>query len=251
MPDPLHAQSPSAPEPPAARPVAPDDAAPGPTLTSKTMARGLRLLRLLADHPDGLSVRELAAALDTHRAAIYRLLTPLAEHRLIARSDAGRYRLGVGLVELAGRVAPRLQAVAEPHLRDLADELAATAYLTLMDGDDAVSVTVVEPRHTRMHVAYRVGVRHPLAVAASGMAILAGRDEVPGERPEVTRARRRGYVVSQGELQAGAVGLAAPLRLGGRAATASVGMVTLGVLDEARVAPAVLATAAAIGQALD
>src|SRR5215211_5581022 len=101
-------------------------------------ARGLRALAVLARHPDGLSVSELAAALDTHRAAVYLLLGPLADHHLVRREPDGRFTLAPGLIELAAGVRPRLHEVADPVLRRLADQLRATAALTIRDGDEAV-----------------------------------------------------------------------------------------------------------------
>jgi len=182
------------------------------TSSSITLDRGLRLLDLLADHPSGLSVSEIAKALGTHRAGVYRLLGPLADHQLVARDASGRFILWFGLVTLASRVSGHLRDMAMPILRQLADELQATAALTLRDGNDAVVATVVEPRGTQLHLAYGAGVRHPLDTAASGLAILAGSAPVPGERAEVREGRQRGWTLSTGELLQGATGVGAPVR---------------------------------------
>ncbi len=190
---------------------------------------------------------ELAAALGTSRPVVYRLLEPLAARRLVRRVD-GRFRLGPGLLELAGRVASGLAAAAEPHLRALAGELGATAHLTLLDGDHAVVAAAVEPSGATLHVAYRVGLRHPVTAGAAGLAILAGRPPAAGERPEVARARKRGFAVSTGELQAGAHGFAVPVAAPGRPAEASIGLVALAPLDVAATTPRVLEAAAALAR---
>ena len=216
--------------------------------TVQTLDRGLRVLELLAGEPRGLTVGELAGSLGVHRTVVYRLLGTLGQHRLLARGEDGRYRLWTGLVELSRSVVPHLQALALPELERLAEALGATAHLTVADGDEAVALAVVEPRNTQIHVAYRPGLRHPLTVGASGLAILAGRPAERGERVEVARARRRGYAVSRGELQAGAVGAAAPVAVDG-GAEASVGIVALAPLGaEAgrRVVTAARALAAAL-----
>ena len=160
---------------------------------SQTLERGLRLLRVLADRPAGLSVSELAAAMGTHRAGIYRLLGPLVDQRLVVRAEDGRHTLGAGLIELASRVRPRLQEVAVTELRRLADELGATTALTVRDDEDAVVAAVVEPRNTDMHVAYRTGLRHRLDQAASGIAILAGRPSQARRARRDQVARERGW----------------------------------------------------------
>lgn len=210
---------------------------------SLTLDRGLRVLRVLADAPEGLSVSELAGSLDTHRAGIYRMLGPLVEQRLVRRTDDGRHLLGIGIVELASRVRPRLQEVAVPQLRLLADDLGATTALTLRDGDDAVVAAVIEPRNTTAHIAYRVGLRHRLDQAASGMAILAGGAPRADERPEVRNARVSGFAVSTGELLSGATGVAAPLREGPRDAESSISAVWLEPRDETAIGRKILAVA--------
>lgn len=221
-----------------------------PAAVSLTLARGLRLLRVLAEHPDGLTVSELAAALDSHRPGIYRLLGCHLEERLVVRRSGGRYALGTGLVELASAVRPRLQEVAAPLLQALADELSATAALTVRDGEDsAVVLDVRSPRSADMHISYRAGLRHPVTVAASGIAILAGGPARPGERREVTAARRRGWARSSGELLPGASGVASPVLAAG-GADAAVSAVWTGRRDDAAAAGRVRVTAAAIARAL-
>jgi DNA-binding IclR family transcriptional regulator len=217
---------------------------------SLTLERGLRVLRALAEQPDGLSVSELAAELDTHRAGIYRLVGPLADQRLVVRGADGRYALGLAVLELASAVRPRLQEVAIRELRALADEVGATTALTVRDGDEAVVAAVVEPTRTDMHIAYRPGLRHPIDRAAPGLAILAAGPPLPGERPEVARARAQGWAVTSGELLPGATGIAAPVVVPGRETEASISAVWIPPRDTEPVVRPLLETAAAIAAAL-
>lgn len=222
-----------------------------PSNHSLTLERGLRILRVLAEQPEGLSVSELAAELETHRTGIYRLLGPLAEQRLVVRDRSGRYTLGLGLIALASAVRSRLQEVAVRELRVLADEIRATTALTIRDGDEAVAAAVVQPTSTDMHIAYRPGLRHAVDRAAPGLAILAGSPSRPGERPEVELARKRGWAQSTGELLPGATGVAAPILLpGGGDAEASVSAVWVDPRDARQMAEPVLRAAQAIAAAL-
>lgn len=217
---------------------------------SQTLERGLRVLKVLAEHSDGLSVSELAEAMRTHRAGIYRLLGPLSDERLVVRGLDGRYTLGLGLLELASNVRPRLQEAATRELRSLADELQATTALTVRDGDEAVVLAVVEPRGTTWHLAYRPGLRHGLSVAAPGLAILAAGPPIPGERPEIAIVRERGYACTTGELLAGATGVAAPVAVSGQETGASISAVWIERRDEAEAGAAVIRSAQAIAAAL-
>lgn len=202
--------------------------------TSQTLDRGLRILELLADSEGGQTVTELAAALGVNRTVVYRLLTTLEDHGMIRR-DNGRTRLGLGVLHLSRRVQPLLREAAEPVLRELAEEVGATAHLTVVDGGEALAVAVVEPSWTDFHVAYRVGSRHRLDRGAAGRAIIAARAR-GGAEPDPP------YVVTVGELQPGAYGVAAPV-VGVPAVEASVGVVALADLDAAKVGPLVARSA--------
>jgi DNA-binding IclR family transcriptional regulator len=208
--------------------------------TSQTLDRGLRVLGLLADVPGGLTVTEVASRLGVNRSVVYRLLATLEEHGLVRRDGDGRARLGLGLLQLSQRVQPLLRDAAVPSLRRLAEEVGATAHLTIADGRDALAVAVVEPSWTDYHVAYRVGSRHPLERGAGGRAILAHRRGEALDPP---------YVFSEGELQVGAHGIAAPV-IGVPAIEASVGVVALAELDARKVGPRVVRAAAEIAAVL-
>jgi DNA-binding IclR family transcriptional regulator len=199
--------------------------------TSQTLDRGIRVLEALAAGGEsaGLTVTELAGALRVGRPVVYRLVATLEEHHLVSRSADGRVRLALGISRLASAVTPIVRSEARPVLRELADAVGATAHLTIAEGDEALALVVVEPSWTDFHVAYRSGARHRLDQGAAGRAILAGRAGEPGP------------VATDGELQAGAHGLAVPLSVGAGAAPggveASVGVVSLQPLDARAVGP--------------
>lgn len=189
--------------------------------TSQTLDRGLRALELLAGVRGGLTVTELAARLEVNRTVAYRLVTTLEQHSLVRKDVRGRLHIGLGMLPLASAVQPVLRDVAAPVLRELAEAVGCTSHLTVADGGQALALAVVEPSWTDFHVSYRVGSRHPLDQGAAGKAVLLGR---------ASDEHAAAYVVTAGELQPGARGLAAPL-LGLEGLEASVGIVTLGDLD--------------------
>ena len=211
---------------------------------AQTLDRGLAILEILAAHREGLPLRDLLRESALHRSAVYRLLRVLMKHRLVARDPRkGGYRLGVGITALARSVDTGLAGLARPLLVRLAEAVGATAFLTIADGEEAVAVAVVEPSRTAFHVAYREGFRHPLVRGAPGTAILAGRERRVGESPAVVAARRKGYALSRGEIQRGAIGIAAPVVLGRAPCDASIGVVTLGDFDEREIGARVIAIA--------
>jgi DNA-binding IclR family transcriptional regulator len=209
--------------------------------TSQTLDRGLRVLKLLADTDHGLTVTELSTKLGVNRTVVYRLLATLEQHSLVRRDLGGRARVGLGVLRLGRQVHPLVREAALPALRALAEEVGATAHLTLVDGSEALAVAVVEPSWTDYHVAYRAGFRHPLDRGAAGRAILAGRgpDDEQGT----------GYVLTHGELEAGACGASAPL-LGVTGIEGSVGVVMLAEAVPKSVGERVMRAAQQVADAL-
>lgn len=206
---------------------------------SQTLDRGLRALDVLAANPDGLTMTELAARLEVNRTIVHRLVTTLEGHGLVRRDGQGRLRVGLGVLRLGAAVQPVLRELALPVLRELAEAVGSTAHLTVADGEEALALAVVEPTWTDYHVGYRVGARHSLTTGAAGKAILLGRTDDP-----------EAYAVTLGELQAGARGLAAPVR-GVPGLEASVGIVTLEAdLDTDEVGPKVVRAAAVLAARL-
>ena len=181
---------------------------------------------------------ELAAALGVNRTVVYRLVTTLERRSLVRRDGHGHLHVGLGILHLAAAVHPVLRDLALPVLRELAEEVGATAHLTVAEGDERWRWPVVEPSWTDFHVAYRVGrgTRSPAAPRARRSCSAA------------PTTRRRGLVTT-GELQSGAWGLAAPVsRVEGL--EASVGVICLEEIDEQHWGPRVVEAAARLAAGL-
>ncbi len=214
--------------------------------TLQTLDRGLQALTIISQKEDGLSVADLAARLDVHRAITYRLVKTLETHGLVGRGANGQLVLGAGLLTLASRFEPQLRSVARPLLHQLAQETRAVAFLSVPQGKECVAIMVAEPEGGVLHLAYRVGSRHPLTLGAAGIAILAGRPERPGEPDTVREVRSNGFSVTRGQLQRGAIGVASPVHGAGRRPLgfeASLGVVALDDLDVTHATAAVVTCA--------
>jgi DNA-binding IclR family transcriptional regulator len=196
------------------------DAPPTGAPASQTLSRGIRMLEILADAREPLTIDQLAGRLGVHRSVAYRLLRTLEHHRLTVRDATGRISLGARLAALAAGVAHDLQAEALPELTDAANELGMTCFLAVLDADEVVTLTSVEPRHAIASVAQRPGSRHAFGLGAPGKAIAAALPESdwPGtlgtaNRVDVEVTRTRGFAISHDEVIPGLRSTAVPLTL--------------------------------------
>ncbi|MDP4015094.1 MAG: helix-turn-helix domain-containing protein [Candidatus Nanopelagicales bacterium] len=211
------------------------------TEASQTLDRGLQVLEVLADHPAGLNITQVAAQLGISRTSVYRLVTTLQQHGFVRRSQDRRCRLGMAALALARPLQPLVRDAAVPVLRRLADQVSATVHLTLVDGSEAQAVAVVEPARSETFAPQRVGARAPLDRGLAGRAAVATR--APGRQMEP------GWVVSGGDPSRGGYAVAAPV-LGVIGLEASVGVTATTELDSSFVGPRVVAAASEIARLL-
>ncbi len=200
----------------------------------QSVDRALAILELLARQPE-LGVTDIAAELGVHKSTAFRLVATLEQHRLVEQlGERGKYRLGFGVVRLAGAAAVRLDLAREarPVCRRLAAEFNETVNLAVRDGDAAVNVSQEQGGAT-VSIQNWIGQHTPLHATSSGKVLLAwmAEDELapllagelkphtartitdPGQlRAELGRVREHGWATTAEELETGLNAVAAPVR---------------------------------------
>ncbi|MFF4771428.1 IclR family transcriptional regulator [Microtetraspora fusca] len=216
---------------------------------SKTLHNGLQILELLVDHPQGLSLTEIAEGIGVHRTVAHRLVRTLEAHRLCRRDRFKRISLGTGLVLLAEPVEQDLRTLARPVMEELTDATQTTAHLVVRENETQVrSLMTVEPRRSRVHLAFRPGRLDPIDRGSAGLAMLAALPPQPGERAEVTLARKRGFAVSYGEIVPSVIGISSAVP-GARTLT-SIGLSSFDSPDEEKLGGLVVDAARRLGSLL-
>lgn len=219
----------------------------------QTLQRGLETIMLVGESSEGLTISQIAEKLQVDRAIAYRIVATLEADAFVSRAENGSIFLGGAILALASNLEPQLRSIVGPELKELAEKTGATAFMSVARGEDAVAIHVAEPETGLIRVGYRVGSKHPLAVGAAGIAILAGRPASSEDNKVVCRARQDGYSITRGQLQRGAVGIAAPVGFSKKkhsALEASIGVVALDDLDTEKAAPLLISCADRISKRL-
>ena len=102
----------------------------------QSVDRAVAILEILARDGEA-GVTEVARELDVHKSTASRLLAALDRRELVAQDTArGKFRLGVGIVRLAGAVSRKLDLVQEsrPVCRALAQQVGETVNLAILSG---------------------------------------------------------------------------------------------------------------------
>jgi DNA-binding IclR family transcriptional regulator len=144
----------------------------------QSVDRAITLLEILARRGEA-GVSEVAAEIDVHKSTAFRLLGALESRGLVQQSvDRGKYRLGFGLVRLAGAVSGQLDVTHQgrPVYERLAHELGETVNVAVLRQHYAVNVDQVHGA-SAVTVHDWVGNLTPLHVTSSGRVLLAALDE--------------------------------------------------------------------------
>jgi len=140
----------------------------------QSVDRAVAILEILARDGEA-GVSEVARELGVHKSTASRLFAALDRRELVTQdSSRGKFRLGVGLVRLAGAAGRRLDVVQEsrPVCRALAQEVGETVNLAILAGRDALYLDqVAGPAALSPH--NWAGQRIPLHATSDGKVLLA------------------------------------------------------------------------------
>ncbi|MCO4255922.1 IclR family transcriptional regulator [Pseudarthrobacter cellobiosi] len=136
-----------------------------------------------------LGVTEISELVGLHKSTVSRMLTGLDEAGYVQRDDeTGRYRLGLGMIGLAGPLLAELgvRRAALPHLEDLTQATGETAAIAVWNGTNAIVVEQTASLHQVKHSA-AIGTRYNKFASSSVRVFLA---ELPPEETDRLLADR-------------------------------------------------------------
>jgi Transcriptional regulator len=142
--------------------------------------RAIAILGELADARGELGTNEIARRTGINVSTISRILATLAAGGLVDHvPSTGRYRIGAGIVQLAGAAELNIRSLARPHLEELARHLKKTTTLSVPGEHEAFTLDFAQSPLSVRSVAEvgRASVAHATAV---GKVVLAYGGTVPG-----------------------------------------------------------------------
>ena len=201
--------------------------------TVQSVDRAVNILEMLA-HDGESGVTKIADELGVHKSTAFRLIATLEQRGLVEQDlERGKYRLGVGILRLAGATTARLDVVQEtrPLARALAAETGETVNIAVRSEGAALYLDQIAGTSSLQSHNW-VGQRIPLHATANGKVLLSGltSDQIMTEVGQRLRAytpttitsikkllvdieavREAGYAVVVDELEMGLTAIAAPL----------------------------------------
>lgn len=140
-----------------------------PQGAAASLLNGLTVLEAFTTAHPALGVTEISERVGLHKSTVSRMLQGLAEAGYVQRDVSnGRYRLGLGLLGLAGPLLADLDVrrAALPYLEELTERTQETAAVSVWNGYEAVVVEQVDSPHQVKHSAH-IGTRYRLWASSS------------------------------------------------------------------------------------
>jgi len=195
----------------------------------RSLARGLHILDILEESPEGIGITEIAARLNIDKSSASRILKTLANYGYADQSGSTRrYRLGPRVVQLGQHLLKKtpLRDQAKPFLSRLVQETNECSHLAILSQGSAFYLDQAESS-APLRVSAGVGTLAPLHCTALGKVLLAFGDEpIPAEldthtprtitdpetlRMHLEQTRRQGYAIDDEEYDYGVRCIAAPV----------------------------------------
>ncbi|QLL09083.1 IclR family transcriptional regulator [Mycobacterium vicinigordonae] len=180
--------------------------------------KAVGILHAVTESPCGLA--ELCERTGLPRATTYRVAAALEVHRLLARDEDGRWRLGPAVTELSGHVSDPLLAASATVLPRLRETTGESVQLYRREGTTRVCVAALEPP-AGLRDTVPVGTRLPMT-AGSGAKVLLAHSDAATQKAVLPNAkfsdralaevRRRGWAQSVAEREPGVASVSAPVR---------------------------------------
>ena len=140
----------------------------------QVIERMMKLLDVLAQHPEPLGLKQISQYTGLHPSTTHRILAAMSADRLVDRVEPGSYRLGIRLLELGNTVKARISAreMALPMMRELHAQTGETVNLSVRHDDEIVYVERTSSGRSAMRVVHVIGARAALHITAAGKLFL-------------------------------------------------------------------------------
>lgn len=147
----------------------------------KSLEKALQLLRVFLDNNiENISLSELSRLSGLNKAATIRIVAALTKYGYLKQPQKrGKYHLGPSFADFSRIISQKqqLRQIAQPHLNRLANIAKDCVVLTVLDGDQAFVMEVIDSKQV-LRTTLSSGTYIPLYCTGQGKAILANLSEV-------------------------------------------------------------------------
>lgn len=154
-------------------------------LGSQSLFRGLQLIEILSNYPNGCPLAHLSELAGMNKSTVHRLLQGLHTCGYVTQAPSpGSYRLTTKFISIGQKALSSLNIihVAAPHLEQLNLELGETVNFSTREDDHVILIYKLEPTTGMMRTRAYIGQHMPLYCSAMGKIFMAyGKSDYPDD----------------------------------------------------------------------
>ncbi len=114
-------------------------------MSVKSAERVLRVFDLLAQHPEGLKIKEISSILSFPQSSTSGLIETLYTNNYLSADHFRKYKLGPKLIQLGGAAKESLDLYTQglPFLKELMEEVQETVFMAILDQSELAYIAKI------------------------------------------------------------------------------------------------------------
>ncbi|MEH7274779.1 IclR family transcriptional regulator [Neobacillus vireti] len=142
-------------------------------MSVKSAERVLRIFDLLAQHPEGLTIKEISSILSFPQSSTSGLIETLFTNSYLTADHFRKYKLGPKLIHLGGAAKESLDLYAQglPFLKELMEEVQETVFMAILEQSELAYIAKINSNRS-IRTTAEPGKSKPLYCTGLGKAFL-------------------------------------------------------------------------------
>ncbi|MEH7112712.1 IclR family transcriptional regulator [Neobacillus niacini] len=142
-------------------------------MSVKSAERVLKVFDLLAQHPEGLTIKEISSILSFPQSSTSGLIETLYTNSYLIADHFRKYKLGPKLIQLGGAAKDSLDLYTQglPFLKELMDEVQETVFMAILDQSELAYIAKINSNRS-IRTTAEPGKSKPLYCTGLGKAFL-------------------------------------------------------------------------------
>lgn len=142
----------------------------------KSIAKAARIINMLADAGQPLSLAAMSAELGISKSTLHGIISTLVDVKFMAQDQqTGRYRLGTRLFEIGSAISSQwnVRKIGYPIIQQIVAEIGETVHMAVLDDYEVLYINKQESTSS-IRIVTDVGVKLPAHCTGLGKALLSG-----------------------------------------------------------------------------
>lgn len=149
---------------------------PGRTGGIKSIVKAARVINMLADAGEPLSLAQMSANMAISKSTLHGIISTLVDVKFVVQEQhSGRYRLGMRLFEIGNAISSQwnVRKIAYPYIQQIVAEVGETVHMAVLHDYEVLYINKQESTSS-IRIVTDIGMKLPAHCTGLGKALLSG-----------------------------------------------------------------------------